>query len=592
MKRSSVTRLLVAIATASASLWTCAQTVNVVEYRNKTLNAHFITGRVAEQQVLDTVADFSRTGMSFQASAAATASPALTKICRFYVNVTSPFVNSHFYGRQGIDCESILAQNLAGFSYEGYDFAVQSPVGATCPSGTVPVYRSFRAQAGGITSNHRYTVSTATYGSAATAGYVGEGAAFCATSVTDVTSGALATATGAAIGSPASAIIGVGGGSLSAPDGKLTLTVPAGALAANTTISIQPISNNAHGKIGTAYRLTPDGQTFSQPVTLTFSYADSDLEGSAPEFLGAAFQTPAGFWKWLGTATVNTAAKTVSVSSTHFTDFSAVRGLQIRPPKKTVKPGATVALQIRLCYEAFDGGLADLTTGLGNDCEADQGPSNVLTVDQWSVNGRLGGGGVFGTVAGSGVSATYTAPANAPTPPTVAVSARVRVQGIGGLTLVASSITIAQDSWTGTSTSTFAPANVSAEIIWTLDRTVNNVSTYLPSGTVSVSGGIYAFCTVNPATWVIEPADGMLIVDYNTTPPTYYGGGTTSWPAGLTCPPAPGATPIVVTGYYLGGNGGPQGTAAAGSVSGNGTVIEGTDTVAGGNVFNWRFTRN
>ena len=42
----------------------------------------------------------------------------------------------------------------------------------------------------------------------------------------------------------------------------------------------------------------------------------------------------------------------------------------------------------------------------------------TLVIDEWSVNGRLGGGGVFGTVVGSGATATYTAPDNAPTPPT------------------------------------------------------------------------------------------------------------------------------------------------------------------------------
>ena len=180
-------RLLQIAATciATAGFWAHAQSVNVVEYRNKTLDAYFITGRANEQALLDTVADFSRTGMTFQATSAASAPATLTRICRFYVNVASPFVNSHFYGRQGIDCESLLASNLAGFNYEGYDFALQTPATTTCPVGTTTVYRSFRALAGGKTSNHRYTVSAATYASAAAAGYVGEGAAFCATAATD-----------------------------------------------------------------------------------------------------------------------------------------------------------------------------------------------------------------------------------------------------------------------------------------------------------------------------------------------------------------------------------------------------------------------
>ena len=95
---------------------------------------------------------------------------------------------------------------------------------------------------------------------------------------------------------------------------------------------------------------------------------------------------------------------------------------------------------------------------------------------------------------------------------------------------------------------------------------------------------------MNPATSVIEPTQGILVVDFNATPATYYGGGAWSWAAMLTCPGAP-SFPITVTGLYLAGRGGPSGQAAAGSVSGDGKVIAGTDTVSGNYVLNWRFTR-
>ena len=188
MKHFNVIRLVFASVVALSTLFTSvsAQSVTVVEYRNKTLDAYFITGRVSEQQLLDTVADFSRTGMSFQAVEAATAPSALTKICRFYVSLTNPFVNSHFYGKQGTDCESILAINPAGFSYEGYDFAVQGSATKICPDNMTAVRRSFRALANSKTSNHRYTVSAATAASAAAAGYVIEGVQFCITLFTDV----------------------------------------------------------------------------------------------------------------------------------------------------------------------------------------------------------------------------------------------------------------------------------------------------------------------------------------------------------------------------------------------------------------------
>ena len=159
------------------------QAVTVVVYYNKTLDAYFITGRVSEQATLDTVAGFQRTGMTFAATAAASATGSLTKICRFYISTATPYTSSHFYGRQTIDCEPLRAQNLPGFTYEDYDFAVPAPV-ASCAS---PIYRGFRAGANGKTSNHRYSAGIANYAAAVAAGYVGEDAVFCATSSTPVT---------------------------------------------------------------------------------------------------------------------------------------------------------------------------------------------------------------------------------------------------------------------------------------------------------------------------------------------------------------------------------------------------------------------
>ena len=164
-----------------------AQSVTVIEYYNKPLDAYFITGRATEQQTLYANTDFQRTGMTFQAIAASAATSATTRICRFYVSTTAPFTSSHYYGREGTDCESLLAQNLTGFSYEGYDFAVEQPTGGICSANKVALYRSFRATAGGRTANHRYSASYENYLAAADDAYVGEGLVMCATSATDAT---------------------------------------------------------------------------------------------------------------------------------------------------------------------------------------------------------------------------------------------------------------------------------------------------------------------------------------------------------------------------------------------------------------------
>lgn len=176
---------LTAASSALTSAW--GQSVTVIEYYNKPLDAYFITGRATEQQQVDAISDFQRTGMTFQAVAASAATSATTRICRFYINTTAPFTSSHYYGREGTDCEFLRGQNLAGFSYEDFDFALVQPNGGVCPANTTTIYRSFRAAANGKTANHRYTASAASYAAAANAGYAGEQAAFCATAATDIT---------------------------------------------------------------------------------------------------------------------------------------------------------------------------------------------------------------------------------------------------------------------------------------------------------------------------------------------------------------------------------------------------------------------
>lgn len=188
-KFMSLTRNLRAVIVVTLALFAgaaSAQSVTVVEFYNKALDAYFITGRLAEQQSLDGLSGFMRTGMTFEASAATSASSTSKRICRFYINLASPPTSTHFYGREGVDCEQIQAQSLAGFSYEGFDFAIPEPNGGTCALGTKAVYRAFRTSANGKTANHRYTTSAATYEVTQTQGYVGEGVAFCAASSTDV----------------------------------------------------------------------------------------------------------------------------------------------------------------------------------------------------------------------------------------------------------------------------------------------------------------------------------------------------------------------------------------------------------------------
>ncbi len=184
MTRMKILRALAALTLFAAATATTAQaveTVTVIEYYNQSLDAYFITARVDEQTLLDSSPNFVHTGTRFVANAAADATASQTRICRFYISGVSPFVSSHFYGAESKDCVPLRASVPAGFSFEGYDFAVTSPdASGVCPTASkVPVYRAFRVAANGKTPNHRYTPSLAEYNRMIGLGWTAEGVAYC-----------------------------------------------------------------------------------------------------------------------------------------------------------------------------------------------------------------------------------------------------------------------------------------------------------------------------------------------------------------------------------------------------------------------------
>ena len=161
------------------------QPVTVVEYYNASIATYFLTGRASEQSILDSLVDFKRTGMSFQAVAAGGAAAPLAPVCRYRIVVNSASgVTSHFYGMPA-DCALIASAGLTNFSNEGLDFAVTVPANGACPlSAPLPVYRAFRKQTQVDTPNHRYSISAAAYQEMLVRGWAGEGMVFCVSSST------------------------------------------------------------------------------------------------------------------------------------------------------------------------------------------------------------------------------------------------------------------------------------------------------------------------------------------------------------------------------------------------------------------------
>ena len=129
------------------------------------------------------------------------------------------------------------------------------------------------------------------------------------------------TPTGVPIGAPTSSSIGPAGGGLASSDGQITVKVPAGAVSGAVGFSIQEITNFAPGAVGNAYRLGPEGSRFSQPVELVFLVdLATDLDAVTVSYQDAQ----SGFWLHAPSIARDEAAHTLTVATSHFSDWSLV----------------------------------------------------------------------------------------------------------------------------------------------------------------------------------------------------------------------------------------------------------------------------
>lgn len=258
------------------------------------------------------------------------------------------------------------------------------------------------------------------------------------------------TPVGSVIGAAVSAVIGSEGGQLQSADGSLTLLVPPGALDADTTVSIQPISNQALGGVGTAFRIGPEGLHSLLPMTLEFHPDATDLAGSALRFVSIAFQDAAGHWRVFDAPLHDEVSASVAIQTSHFSDWSMVAGVQLRPGEASVKTGANVPLAIRLCETGAveSENPEDANQSMMFECSI--APLTSFSAARWSVNGVEGGAGDTGTVVANTDKSTgeaiYSAPDKVPDSNPVAVSVEVLdFDNPADKTWLVSNITITED---------------------------------------------------------------------------------------------------------------------------------------------------
>ena len=120
--------------------------------------------------------------------------------------------------------------------------------------------------------------------------------------------------------------VGSAGAAIETANGALALQIPAGALAGETTITVEA-RDDAPGQDprvipGTTYEFGPDGTQFSVPVTITLRFDPATVpNGTSPRLL-RLHTLVNGNWQLVSGSTVDVDQKTVTGQTTHFSTYA------------------------------------------------------------------------------------------------------------------------------------------------------------------------------------------------------------------------------------------------------------------------------
>jgi hypothetical protein len=273
---------------------------------------------------------------------------------------------------------------------------------------------------------------------------------------------------------PSSASIGPAGGSIRSADGRLTLKVPDGALAAPVTLSIAPTANSAPNAIGSAYALSPAGVHFERSAQLVLAYTDVDLNGTGAGALGIASDDGSSWQAILG-GSLDPVARTliVPVTSTSPSPAAAAgrraqspvaRGnlgpygsVHIEPGSAVVPVGGRLTLSLNFVGPPSTGTSSRGFFGLV------RGGVQVSDI-RWDA--------IFGTIQGTGTyDAVYTAPNCPPRYNPVSILANVRASGgsyFPETTIVHARVRVVERDWL-VETTYRSQSLCSLGFIWSLD---------------------------------------------------------------------------------------------------------------------------
>jgi hypothetical protein len=121
--------------------------------------------------------------------------------------------------------------------------------------------------------------------------------------------------------------VDAGGATLSAQSGKVSLTMPPGAVPAATTITVQPVAGEPTEPNlvpGTLFEFGPDGLQFEEPVTLRLAYDPTAIPEQADEAQLRIFKRSGTSWLPTDNGSVDIASATVSGEIDSFSQYAVV----------------------------------------------------------------------------------------------------------------------------------------------------------------------------------------------------------------------------------------------------------------------------
>jgi hypothetical protein len=340
--------------------------------------------------------------------------------------------------------------------------------------------------------------------------------------------------------------IDAAGGSVTSADGRISLDIPAGALSAATAIGIQPISSTVPNGVGISYRLQPEGTTFSVPLTLTFHLSATETMSVDSSFI--VTQHADGLWYSQNNQLRDGSAQTVSIQTTHFSDWGLSETLLLKPAEQKVRVTTNVSFVPEILMVKDDDD--ELANPVPDEVAL---PVPTVLEDQinsekvWSVNAVAGGSNILGYINDPGI---FTAPNLLPSPAQVTVSLTIH---IGHATIIAVALAdiFDEETWSGISDITQIDGTTFHTVVTFVqvkDSTTgpNKLKFQVLTGqvTATIPPTSVTGCpqSIDPISHSIGPNDGnmQMIYDLGSGPEdaTVTGGGETVWPARLNmaCP--------------------------------------------------------